>query len=41
MKNYDLKEKKLNIKDPVEGYFECISYCDVNMENAYPIVLKF
>ncbi len=28
MKSFDLKEKK--ISDPVENYFECISYCDVS-----------
>ena len=29
MKNYDFKEKKARISDPVESYFECISYCDM------------
>lgn len=29
MKNYDLKEK-IQIDDPVEKYFECISFCDIN-----------
>ena len=29
MKNYDLKEKKFQISDPIESYFECISSCDV------------
>ena len=29
MKNYDLKEKQLQISDPIENYFECISSCDV------------
>ena len=29
MKNYDLKDKKIKISDPVESYFECISYCDI------------
>ena len=29
MKNYDFKEKKFNISDPIESYFECISSCDV------------
>ena len=29
MKNYDLQEKKFQISDPIESYFECISYCDV------------
>tara|TARA_A100001388_G_C28489729_1_gene366424 strand:+ start:316 stop:459 length:144 start_codon:yes stop_codon:yes gene_type:complete len=30
MKNYDLKEIKLQISDPVESYFECISSCGIN-----------
>ena len=29
MKNYDLKEKQFQISDPIEGYFECISNCDI------------
>ena len=29
MNNYDLKEKKFQISDPVENYFECISSCDI------------
>ena len=29
MKNYDLKEKKFQIYDPIESYFECISSCDI------------
>ena len=29
MKNYDFKEKKLQIHDPIESYFECISFCDI------------
>ena len=29
MINYDLKEKRFQISDPVESYFECISYCDI------------
>ena len=29
MKNYDLKEKKFQIYDPIESYFECISSCDM------------
>ena len=29
MKNYDFKEKQLQISDPVESYFECISSCDI------------
>ena len=30
MKNFDFKENKFQISDPVETYFECISNCDVN-----------
>tara|TARA_A100001388_G_scaffold237344_1_gene191645 strand:+ start:99 stop:242 length:144 start_codon:yes stop_codon:yes gene_type:complete len=29
MKNFDYKEKKLQVSDPVESYFECISTCDL------------
>ena len=29
MKNYDFKEKKFQISDPIESYFECITSCDV------------
>ena len=29
MRNYDLKEQKFKITDPVETYFECISSCDI------------
>ena len=29
MKNYDSKEKKSQINDPIENYFECISSCDI------------
>ena len=34
MKNYDLKEKKFQISDPIETYFECISSCDINDGNC-------
>ncbi len=30
MKNYDLKNNKYSICDPVEKYFECISVCDIS-----------
>ena len=30
MKNFDLRDKKFQISDPVESYFECISYCDIS-----------
>ena len=29
MKEYDFKESNHVISDPVESYFECISYCDI------------
>jgi len=29
MKNYDLQEKHLQISDPIERYFECITTCDI------------
>ena len=34
MKNYDFKEKKFQIYDPVESYFECISSCDIEDGNC-------
>ena len=30
MRNYDFVEKKLQIPDPVDRYFERISSCDMN-----------
>ena len=29
MKNFDYKEKKLQVSDPIESYFECITTCDL------------
>ena len=29
MKNYDFQEKPLQISDPIESYFECITTCDI------------
>ena len=29
MKNYDFIDKQLQFSDPIEGYFECISSCDI------------
>ena len=29
MKNYNFQEKKFQISDPVESYFECITTCDI------------
>ena len=34
MKNFDLKEKQLQIYDPIESYFECISSCDIKDGNC-------
>ena len=30
MKKYDLKESNYVTYDPVESYFECISYCHIS-----------
>jgi len=30
MKNYDFQEKHLQISDPIESYFECITTCDIS-----------
>jgi len=30
MKNYDYNEKKFQMSDPVDSYFECIASCDIN-----------
>jgi len=29
MKNYDFQEKRFQIPDPIESYFECITSCDI------------
>ena len=29
MKNYDFKKKKIQMSDPIESYFECITSCDI------------
>ncbi len=34
MNKYDLQEKKLQISDPIESYFECISICDIKDGNC-------
>ena len=34
MKNYNVKEKKFQINDPIEIYFECISSCDIKDESC-------
>ena len=30
MKNYEIKDVNYVVSDPVENYFECISYCDIS-----------
>ena len=34
MKNFDFTDKQLQISDPVENYFECISSCDIKDGNC-------
>ena len=34
MKNYDFHEKHIQISDPIESYFECISTCDIKDSNC-------
>ena len=34
MKNYNFQKKQIQISDPVESYFECISTCDLNDGNC-------
>ncbi len=34
MKKYDYREKDLQIYDPIESYFECISCCDISDGNC-------
>ena len=34
MQNYDFKEKKFHISDPIEIYFECVSSCDIEDGNC-------
>ena len=29
MKDHDFKEKKFQVSDPIESYFECILRCDM------------
>ena len=30
MKNYYFQEKQLQISDPIESYFECITTCEIS-----------
>ena len=45
MKNYDFQEKKFQISDPIENYFECISSCDMEdgtcISNCVEILKKY
>ena len=34
MKSYDFQDKKPQIHDPIESYFECISVCDIKDGNC-------
>ena len=34
MKDYDFHEKHIQISDPIESYFECISTCDIKDSNC-------
>jgi len=40
MKKSDLKEKKFQISDPVESYFECISSCDISDGNCMSMCVE-
>ena len=40
MKKSSLKEKKFQISDPVESYFECISSCDIKDENCISMCVE-
>ena len=35
MKDFDYKEKKLQVSDPIDSYFECITTC--NLKDSYCI----
>ena len=34
MKKYDFQEQKFQNSDPIESYFECISFCDIKDGNC-------
>ncbi len=40
MRKYDLKEKKFQISDPIECYFECISSCDMEDGNCISMCVE-
>ena len=34
MKDFDYKEKKLQVSDPIDSYFECITTCNLKDSNC-------
>ena len=40
MKKYDLKEKHIQITDPIESYFECISSCDIKDQTCISMCVE-
>ena len=40
MKNYDLQEKNIQISDPIESYFECITSCDIRDGNCISMCVE-
>jgi hypothetical protein len=40
MKKSSLREKKFQISDPVEYYFECISSCDIKDKNCISMCVE-
>ena len=40
MENFDFQEKKFQISDPIENYFECISSCDINDGSCISICVE-
>ena len=41
MKNYDFQEKHLQISDPIESYFECITTCDISDSRCISNCLEY
>ena len=40
MKNYDFPETRIQISDPIESYFECISACDIKDGNCISMCVE-
>mgnify|MGYP001437445544 FL=1 len=40
MKNYDFQNNQLQISDPIESYFECISTCDIEDGNCISMCVE-